>query len=73
MWMVSDCGSKAFNTVENTYDDCKVIKLDCVGHVQKRMSKHLLNLKARTVVYRVPNYLDGPTILIDSKWLPIKV
>ena len=73
MWMVSDCGSKAFNTVEDTCDDCKVIKLDCVGHVQKRMGKHLLNLKARTVVYRVPNYPDGPTILIDSKWLPIKV
>ena len=23
-------------------------KLDCVGHVQKRMGKHLLNLEART-------------------------
>jgi len=31
-----------------TYDDYKVIKLDCVGHAQKRMGKHLLNLKART-------------------------
>lgn len=39
-WMVSDGDSKAFNTVENVYDDCKVIKLDCVGHVQKRMGKH---------------------------------
>ena len=47
-WMVSDGDSKAFNTVENVYDGCKVIKLDCVGHVQKRMGKHLLNLKART-------------------------
>ena len=47
-WMVSDGDSKAFNTVENVYDDCKVIKLDCVGHVQKRMGKHLINLKART-------------------------
>lgn len=47
-WMVSDGDSKAFNTVENVYDDCKVIKLDCVGHVQKRMGKHLLHLKART-------------------------
>lgn len=26
----------------------KVEKLDCVEHVQKRMGKHLLNLKART-------------------------
>ena len=47
-WMVSDGDSKAFNAVENVYDGCKVIKLDCVGHVQKRMDKHLLNLKART-------------------------
>ena len=47
-WMVSDGDSKAFNTVENVYDGCKVIKLDCVGHVQKRMGRHLLNLKART-------------------------
>ena len=46
-WMVSDGDSKAFNTVENVYEGCKVIKLDCVGHVQKRMGKHLLNLKAR--------------------------
>ena len=47
-WMVSDGDSKAFNTVENVYEGLKVIKLDCVGHVQKRMGKHLLNLKART-------------------------
>ena len=47
-WMVSDGDSKAFNTVEDVYGDCKVIKMDCVGHVQKRMGKHLLNLKART-------------------------
>ena len=71
--MVSDCDSKAFNVVENTCDNCKVIKLDCVGHVQKRMGKHLLNLKTRTVVYRVPNYPDGPTILIYSQWPPINV
>lgn len=47
-WMVSDGDSKAFDSVEAAYDDCKVVKLDCVGHVQKRMGKHLLNLKART-------------------------
>ena len=46
--MVSDGDSKAFSTVRNVYDDCEVIKLDCVGHVQKRMGKHLMNLKART-------------------------
>lgn len=46
--MVFDGGSKAFNTKENIYSDCKVVKLDCVGHLQKRMGKHLMNLKART-------------------------
>ena len=47
-WMVYDADSKSFNTVNDTYPGCKVVKLDCVGHVQKRMGKHLLNLKART-------------------------
>ena len=47
-WMVSDGDSKAFNSVEHVYGEIKVKKLDCVGHVQKRMGKHLLNLKART-------------------------
>ena len=47
-WMVSDGDSKAFSSVEETYEGCKVEKLDCVGHVQKRMGKHLFNLKART-------------------------
>ena len=30
------------------YGDCTVVKLDCVGHIQERMGKHLMNLKART-------------------------
>ena len=47
-WMVSDGDNKAFNTLEDTYPDCKVVKLDCVGHVQKQMGKHLLNLKAKS-------------------------
>ena len=46
--MVSDGDSKAFSSVENIYGDTKVEKLDCVGHVQKRMGKHLLNLKSTT-------------------------
>lgn len=47
--MVSNGDSKALSAVEDAYGDhCKVTKLDCVGHVQKRMRKHLLNLKART-------------------------
>jgi hypothetical protein len=47
-WMVSDGDSKAFSSIEHVYDDCVVEKLDCVGHVQKRMGKRLLNLKATT-------------------------
>ena len=43
-WMVSGGVGKAFSSVENVYVDCKMIKLDCVGHVQKRMGKHLMNL-----------------------------
>ena len=51
MWymrMVSDSDSKAFTKVyESEYGpDCKVEKLDCIGHVQKRMEKRLINLKA---------------------------
>ena len=47
-WMVCDGDSKAFNSVEHVYGETKVEKLDCVGHVQRRMGKHLLNLKSRT-------------------------
>lgn len=44
-WMVSDGDSKAFNSVGNVYGAIKVEKLDCVGHVQKRMGKHLVEPK----------------------------
>ena len=44
-WMVSDGDSKAHSSV---YTDCKVEKLDYVGHIHRRMGKHLLNLKANT-------------------------
>ena len=53
--MVSYGDSTAFNAVENAYDGCKVEKLDCVEHVQKRMGKHLMNLKATTKIAQ--NYL----------------
>ena len=46
--MVSDGDSMAFTRVNesNVYgDDCKVEKVDCVGHVQKRMGKHLKTLR----------------------------
>jgi hypothetical protein len=57
-WMVSDGDSKAHSAVEEVYDGIKVEKLDCVGHVQKRMGKHLLNLKATTK----GKLADGKTI-----------
>jgi hypothetical protein len=44
--MVSDGDSKAFSGVEDVHGDVKVEKIDCVGHVQKRIGKHLLKLKA---------------------------
>ena len=47
-YMVSDGDSKSFSSVENVYGDVKVEKIDCVGHVQKRMGKHLLKLKSNT-------------------------
>ncbi|XP_028419014.1 uncharacterized protein LOC114544628 [Dendronephthya gigantea] len=57
-WMVSDGDSKAHSAVEEVYDEIKVEKLDCVGHVQKRMGKNLLNLKATTK----GKLADGKTI-----------
>ena len=46
-WMVSDGDSKAYTAVKDVYGaECEVEKLDCIGHVQKRMGKHLLKLKA---------------------------
>ena len=47
-WMTCDGDSKAHSAVEEVYPGCKVEKHDCVGHVQKRMGKHLLKLKAAT-------------------------
>lgn len=67
-WMVSDGDSKAFNSVENVYGEIKVEKLDCVGHVQKRMGKHLLNLKARTKGKLADGrYIGGTGRLSDTK------
>ena len=48
-WMLVMVKQGVFSSVEDTYPDCKVAKLnDCVGHVHKRMGKHLLKLKAET-------------------------
>ena len=44
---LGDGDSKAFHqiTEEDVYDDVKVSKLECVGHVQKRMGSRLRSLK----------------------------
>ena len=57
-WMTCDGESKTFSSVEDTYPGFKVEKLDCVGHVQKRVGKHLLKLKAETK----EKLKDGKTI-----------
>ena len=38
--------------------DCEIEKLDCIGHVQKRMGKRLMNLKAT----HKEKLADGKTI-----------
>ncbi len=60
-FMVSDGDSKAFNKVSenNNYgSNCKVQKIDCIGHIQKRMGKRLLRLKSSTK----GKLADGKTI-----------
>ena len=37
-WRILSVTFKAFTSVESVYDGCKIEKLDCVGHVQKRMA-----------------------------------
>ena len=40
-----DGDSKGFPTVENTYKDFKVVKKECIGHVQKHFGTRLRKLK----------------------------
>jgi hypothetical protein len=40
-----DGDSKAFKSIEDIYGDDKVIKMECVGHVQKRVGTRLRKLK----------------------------
>lgn len=68
-WMICDGDSKAFNSVEDVYPDCKVEKLDCVGHVQKRMGKHLMKLKAATK----GKLDDGKTIGGQGRLTEVKI
>ena len=49
--MFSDGDSKTFPAIENVYMTCnyprKVLKRECVGHVQKRVGNRLRKLKKR--------------------------
>ena len=50
-YMLSDGDSKAFHRVSNDKpygSDFEISKLDCIGHIQKRMAKRLMNLKSVT-------------------------
>lgn len=40
-----DGDSKSFTGVKDTYQGIKVVKMECVGHVQKRVGTRLRNLK----------------------------
>ncbi|XP_065641660.1 uncharacterized protein LOC136073639 [Hydra vulgaris] len=42
-----DGDSKSFLSIENVYDGTKVVKQECIGHVQKRVGTRLRELKKR--------------------------
>ena len=59
--MVSDGDSKAFTKVKESEvygPDCEIEKLDCIGHVQRRMGKRRMNLKTT----HKEKLADGKTI-----------
>jgi len=45
--LLGDGDTKSLSAVENTYPGIKVKKLECVGHVQKRVGNRLRKLKAK--------------------------
>lgn len=54
---LGDGDSKAHNLLvqENVYGDIEVAKLECVGHVQKRLGSRLRSLKKRLGTTRLPD------------------
>ena len=40
-----DGDTKSFNNIENTYPGIQVRKLECIGHIQKRVGNRLRKLK----------------------------
>ena len=47
--LYGDGNSKSFIAVENKYNCIKVVKRECIGHVQKRVGTHLQKLKKETI------------------------
>ena len=43
-----DGDSKSFHSVKNIYPEMTISKLECIGHVQKRVGTHLRRLKKTT-------------------------
>ena len=73
-----DGDSKSFPTVENVYDDVTVKKLECIGHIQKRVGTRLRKLRqnvkgiggkekvTNAVIDRLQNYY-GRTLVAWKK------
>ncbi|XP_041472696.1 uncharacterized protein LOC121421961 [Lytechinus variegatus] len=69
-YMVSDGDSKSFNKVREIYGTCEnklVEKLDCVGHVGKRMSNALD--KVRKDIEKGEKLSDGKSVGGGKGWL----
>lgn len=47
IYLLGDGDTKSFTAVENIYPGIKVNKLECVGHVQKRVGNRLRKLKTK--------------------------
>ena len=46
---LGDGDSKSFSSVKNIYSNAEVEKLECVGHIQKRVGNRLRELEKKTL------------------------
>lgn len=71
---LGDGDSKAHAAVcqSKPYGDCNIEKIECIGHVQKRMGSRLKSLKVKTKKLPDGKYLGGKGRLIDSAILQIQ-
>uniref|UniRef100_A0A1B6JDH1 Mutator-like transposase domain-containing protein n=1 Tax=Homalodisca liturata TaxID=320908 RepID=A0A1B6JDH1_9HEMI len=65
---LGDGDSKAYSSVceAKPYGDTAITKIECIGHVQKRMGSRLKNLKAKTKTLPDGSRLGGKNKLTDS-------